>query len=287
LNGCRPANMKSHSAFWIRFLVTCHLSLIAYRLFADDCNVKGMEPDAPTLCGHAVQGGFLYGESEWDVKSNLRVGGDDVFVIGLPMDAKEKVTLTFCPKGFWKKCRNFDYAVKQRQYKEQKVKVADKFVTYPPEVEKRIESENAKIKSLRKISDTGFIEFMEWKYPFVKKYPTTGGYGERRVFNGVPKSPHRGMDIAAPKGTPVHPIGRGRVVLTIDSYLAGKMVLVSHGYGIFSAYLHLNTISAKTGDIVDFDSVIGTVGKTGRASGVHLHLGLYHGQTPLDPGLLF
>jgi len=64
------------------------------------------------------------------------------------------------------------------------------------------------------------------------------------------------------------------------------MVLVDHGYGVFSVYMHLDRIMAKAGDIVDFRSVIGTVGATGRVSGAHLHLGLYVGQTAIDPALV-
>lgn len=249
-----------------------------------DCDVRGVKHDAPILCGHAIQGGFLYGESDWQVGGQGIVQKDGVFAIGIPMDAPEKLTLEFCKD---KKCKSFEYKIKQRKYAMQHVKVGDKFVHYPPEIQKRIDSENEKIMNARAAADSSFIGFMDLKYPFSKKYPISGVYGSRRVFNGEQKSPHKGLDIAAPKGTSVRAIGAGRVVLAIDAYLSGKTIFIDHGYGIYSAYVHLDKIRAKPGDIVNGDSVIGTVGSTGRASGPHLHLGLYHNQTPLDAGLLF
>ncbi|MDR1071671.1 MAG: M23 family metallopeptidase [Rickettsiales bacterium] len=268
-------------------------ALAALPVFAD-CDVRGVDPDAPVLCGNAVQGGFLYGESDWQVMNEAKMfcssiqcawwGEDGIFVIGIPMDADESLKLRFCKD---KKCKTFDYKIKRRKYIEQRVKVDEKFIEYPPEIQKRIDSENEKIAAARGMFDASFAEFMDWKYPFRKKYPVSGAYGSRRVFNGVQKSPHKGWDIAAPKGTPVRSIERGRVVLAIDSYMSGKTVMVSHGYGIFSLYAHLDKTSAKPGAVVTADSVLGTVGATGRASGPHLHLGLYFGQTPLDPELLF
>jgi hypothetical protein len=265
----------------ISFLIV-NCSLLVFPLFAD-CNVKGVESDAPALCGHAVQGGLLYGETDWNTRSELAVKHGDVFVIGVPMEW-EDLKLEFCKND---KCRSFTYKIEQRKYAMQKVKVADKFINYPPEVQKRIDSENDKIFNAREIMDVSFIGFMDWKYPFAKKYPMTGEYGSRRVFNGEPKSPHKGIDIAAPKGTKVRPIGPGRVALAFDAYLSGKTVIVSHGFYVFSIYAHLSEINVKTGDAVDMNSTIGKVGATGRASGAHLHLGLYHGQTALDPSLLF
>jgi len=166
------------------------------------------------------------------------------------------------------------------------VAVDDKFIKYSDEVQKRIDSENAQIQDARK-GELISLDFMEPKYPFLKKYKTSGHYGSRRVFNGVPKSPHKGWDIAAPKGAEVHPMANGRVVLTMDSYLSGKMVIISHGYGLFSVYCHLDKIKVKEGDYAGYETVIGNVGATGRVSGPHLHLGLYFMQIALDAELLF
>ena len=261
------------------------LFLFPFSLFASECDVRGVEADAPVLCGHAVQGGFLFGTTDWRLKSSLpsTIGKDGVFVIGLPMDAPDNLNLRFC-KGI--RCRSFNYRIAQRQYKEQHVTVPRRFIEYPPEVQKRIDSERAKIRAARGVSDLSFLEFMDWRYPFDRKHPMTSVYGSRRVFNGIPMSPHNGIDIAAPRGTPVRPIGQGSVVLALDSFLNGKTVIVAHGYGMFSVYIHLDRIDVRAGDVADFSTVLGTVGATGRVSGPHLHLGLYHYNTALDPALV-
>jgi len=274
-------------------LFIVHFSLFISSSFAD-CNVKGVLPDAPVLCGNAVQGGLIYGESDWMIITEQPSGKggvskDGIFVFGIPMDADKKMTLLFCRPGEGRngKCKSYDYEIGQRKYKEQKIKVDDKFVSYPPEVLKRIESENESIAGMREVVATGWGNFADWRYPFSKKYPISGVYGARRVFNGEPKSPHRGLDIAAPKGASVRAIAPGKVVLAMDMYLSGKTIMVSHGFELFSVYAHLDKIKAKVGDVVSADSIIGSVGATGRASGPHLHLGFYYNQTALDPELLF
>ena len=278
--------MKRNPRGKFLLVIACCLTPIAGGAFA--CDMRGVSSDAPTLCGKAEQGGLVYGESEWRVDSEsaefqIQSQGN-IFVMGIPMDAPKRMKLKFC-NG--ETCKTYDYEIAQRKYKEeQAVKVAGKFVEYPPEVQKRIDSENEKITAARSAMDAEHLDFTDFRYPFAKKYPASGTYGDRRVFNGKPRSPHKGLDIAAPKGTAVHPIGRGRVALALDSYMAGKMVLIDHGYGVFSVYMHMDKIMAKAGDIVDFSSVIGTVGATGRVSGAHLHLGLYVGQTPIDPALV-
>jgi hypothetical protein len=261
---------------------------------SNGCDVRGVEPDAPVLCGNPVQGGLLYGESDWLVMNEDRVfcgpiqcdlqGPDGVFAIGIPMNAGKNLRLRFCRDG---KCSVFNYGIGRRKYAEERVSVDDKFVAYPPGVRERIDSENKKIRAARGIFDTSFVGFADWRYPFAEKYPTSGAYGSRRVFNGVGRSPHRGWDIAAPRGTPVRSIGPGEVVLAIDSYMSGKTVIISHGYGVFSLYAHLDGVNVRQGGVVSAGTVVGTVGSTGRASGPHLHLGLYRGDEALDPELLF
>ena len=272
----------------MRFLLII-FSLLFFPAFANECIVRGVSDDAPVLCGHATQGGFLYGESDWRVKAaagNLTYK-DGVFVVGIPMDAPKILTLKFCAGGLLNRCRAFDYKITQRKYREQHVNVDRKFIEYPPQIQTRIDAEREKIRAARDIVDTSFLEFLDFRYPFDKKWPMTSVYGSRRVFNGVPMSPHNGIDIAAPRGTPIRSIGRGVVTLTLDSYLNGKTVVIAHGFGIFSVYIHLDRIDARAGDAVTHESIIGTVGATGRVSGPHLHLGLYHKNTALDPALLF
>jgi len=250
------------------------------------CDISGIEKDAPILCGVAQQGGMIYGQADdWDVfAGDARISNDGVFVIGLGRDASDTLKLKFCKN---KNCQTYAYPIMQRKYQEQKVNVPDKFVKYPPEIEKRTEREAAAVKAARAgAGKDAMLYFMEFSLPEnLKKFEISGIYGSRRVFNGEPKSPHNGLDFAAPAGTPVYSIASGSVILAEEHYMNGNIVLVSHGHGVVSAYLHLSEISAKVGDKVDIAKIIGKVGNTGRASGAHLHLGLYHNQTAIDPGL--
>lgn len=112
----------------------------------------------------------------------------------------------------------------------------------------------------------GFVEPVEGRI--------SGHFGNQRVFNGTPKSPHSGTDIAAPEGTPVKAAGSGKVILSgKDYFYTGNMVILDHGQGLQTIYAHLKEAKVKEGDVVKKGDVIGLVGKTGRATGPHLHWG--------------
>lgn len=114
----------------------------------------------------------------------------------------------------------------------------------------------------------------------------SGLFGRRRVFNKQPRSPHSGLDLAAPKGAPVYAPANGKVVLTGDYFFLGKTVFIEHGQGLITLYAHLNKILVKKDSLVEQGSLIAEVGATGRASGPHLHWGVYLNQVAVDP-LLF
>ena len=102
----------------------------------------------------------------------------------------------------------------------------------------------------------------------------SGHFGNQRIFNGTPKSPHSGTDIAAPEGTPVKASGSGVIVLSgKDYFFTGNMVIIDHGHQLQTIYAHLQKATVKVGDKVRQGDTIGYVGKTGRATGAHLHWG--------------
>ncbi|MDR1207207.1 MAG: peptidoglycan DD-metalloendopeptidase family protein [Rickettsiales bacterium] len=278
-------NLRIFGKLKMHCIMVFALCFAPYALLAqENCKVAGTEQDAPALCGVAEQGGMLYGEAKgWDVYSDsAKISMDDVFVIGLDRDAPDTLRLKFCRGG---DCKTYAYPIKRRQYIEQNVTVPDKFIKYPKDVEDRIDHETAKVQKARAgaLTDTA-LYFMEFKMPDnLKKYRISSVFGSRRVFNGQPKSPHKGLDFAAPSGTPVYPIAAGTVILAENHYLNGNIILVSHGHGVVSAYLHLDKIIAGPGDSVGADDILGNVGDTGRSSGAHLHLGLYHNQIAIDP----
>ncbi len=110
-------------------------------------------------------------------------------------------------------------------------------------------------------------------------------FGLKRFFNDIPKRPHNGLDIAAVTGTPILAPATAKVIDTGNYYFNGNTVFLDHGQGLLSAYLHMNEISVKPGQIVKQGDRLGTVGATGRVTGPHLHWIVYLNKVPVDPAL--
>ncbi len=113
------------------------------------------------------------------------------------------------------------------------------------------------------------------------------GFGARRVINGRPRSPHAGLDYAAERGTPVVASNAGRVALVADFFFPGRLVVIDHGFGLHTAYFHLDQVTVAEQDLVERGQPIGVVGATGRATGPHLHFSAAVGAARIDPAALF
>jgi len=117
--------------------------------------------------------------------------------------------------------------------------------------------------------------------------PISGVFGSQRYYNGEPRRPHYGVDIAAPASTPIHAPAAGLVTLAEpDMYFEGGLVFLDHGQGVTTMVMHMSRVDVKTGERVAQGDVLGAVGGTGRATGPHLHWGLYWRGAYLDPQLL-
>ncbi len=110
-------------------------------------------------------------------------------------------------------------------------------------------------------------------------------FGLKRFFNDIPKRPHNGLDIAAPTGTPILSPAAAKVIDTGSYYFNGNTVFLDHGQGLLSAYLHMNEITVKPGQLLKKGEQLGTVGETGRVTGPHLHWIVYLNKAPVDPAL--
>jgi len=163
--------------------------------------------------------------------------------------------------------------------------VPENTVNPPPDIAARIEREQAEVVSARlrndnrRDFDTAFIWPLEGR--------VSGVYGSQRIYNGTPKSWHSGLDVAAAQGTPVKAPAAGIITFAKpDLYLTGGTILIDHGMGISSNFLHLSRLDVKVGDRVEQGQVIGLVGATGRATGPHMHWGMNWLKVRIDPQLL-
>lgn len=117
--------------------------------------------------------------------------------------------------------------------------------------------------------------------------PVSDVFGIRRIFNGVTKSVHQGLDYRVPPGTPVAAVNSGTVLLARPLYFEGNCVMLDHGQGLITLYLHLSEIDVKEGDHIERGQLLGRSGATGRATGPHLHLAVRWQGVYLNPaGLL-
>ncbi|KAF1689937.1 M23 family metallopeptidase [Pseudoxanthomonas koreensis] len=177
-------------------------------------------------------------------------------------------------------------AVTARDWPVQRVDgVPPKTVDPPPQIAERIRREQAQVTAARERDDDRADFARPFTWPVQGRI--SGRFGNQRVYNGKPGSPHSGMDIAAPTGTPVKAPAAGVVTFAApDLYLTGGTLLLDHGFGISSNFLHLSRIDVKVGDRVAQGDVVGAVGATGRATGPHLHWGMNWFGVRIDPLLV-
>jgi hypothetical protein len=209
----------------------------------------------------------------------VHVGADGIFVFGAGRDEQGPIDVVV---GSVK----HSLSVTPRDWPIERVEgVPPKTVNPPPEIAARIQREQAEVVAARDRDDAR----EDFAHGFI--WPVTGRisgrFGNQRIYNGDPKAPHSGMDIAVPQGTPVKAPADGIITFAKpDLYLTGGTVLLDHGFGLSSNFLHLSRIDVKVGEHVRQGEVIGLAGMTGRAAGPHVHWGFNWFGVRLDPLLL-
>ena len=208
--------------------------------------------------------------------------GTVVFGVGRDETGPLKVDVT-TPSG---RTESVSVAVTPRDWPVERVNgVPPKTVNPPPAIAARIEREQAMVTAARVRDDERADFALPFQWPVQGRI--SGRFGNARVYNGQPGAGHSGMDIAAPNGAPVKAPAGGIVTFASpDLYLTGGTVLLDHGHGVSSNFLHLSRIDVKVGDRVEPGQVIGAVGATGRATGPHLHWGMNWFDTRIDPLLV-
>ena len=231
------------------------------------------------LQGNYIQGGLIVGKTDKDTivfLDNVLVPKDNngFFLFGFNRDHSERVILKTIDKN--KKYFFKELKIKKRNYNIQKINNLQKNKVTPPQ--KFYDRINAEQNSIKKAKKTEVKELF-YKKGFIipSKGIITGVYGSQRILNGKPKRPHYGLDIANKIGTEVIATSDGIIVLVEeDLYFSGGTIIISHGQGLTSSYLHLSKILVNVGDQV----------YQGRATGPHLHWGMEIRGIRIDPNLL-
>jgi murein DD-endopeptidase MepM/ murein hydrolase activator NlpD len=183
------------------------------------------------------------------------------------------------PISFEKKIR-----VERQRYPRVLLKVPARYTAPSPEDQHEIEQDKAiKAEAFKTVSDQ-----REWKGSFAPPVEAaiSDVFGVERVFNGSVQSTHQGLDFRVPSGTSVAAANRGRVIVAQPLFFEGNCVMIDHGQGLLTIYLHLSKFLVKEGDDVDKGQAIGLSGGTGRATGPHLHLAVRWQGVYLDPQVL-
>ncbi|MBY5991290.1 M23 family metallopeptidase [Ferrimonas balearica] len=241
------------------------------------------------LEGDLTQGSLLRGQTDpgtqvWLNGQPLPSTTDGHFVMGFGRDAALEHTLTL----HFADGEKLDYPVvlAEREYKIQRIEgIARRIMEPNPEDVARAQEDARQTRAARERFETR----TDWQQAFI--WPLhgriTGVYGSQRFYNGEPRNPHFGVDVAAPTGTPVVAPADGVITLAVpDMFYSGGTLIIDHGFGVSSTFIHLHKLLVEPGTEVKQGEVVAEVGATGRVTGPHLDWRLNWHQERLDPALL-
>ena len=249
----------------------------------------GAEPACPELEGDFQPGGLLWGRVAPETSLtfngvNVPVLADGGFVLGLGRDAPATLELEIDD------VLGCAIDIQSRQYRISRVEgVPQRTVTPPEEQLARIRAERQRVRSAkaRRVQRQDFLEAVKAGLAWPVTGRISGVYGSQRFYNGKPGNPHYGVDVARPTGTPVLSPGPGVITLAEqDLFYSGGTVILDHGYGLSSSFLHMSRIDVSVGDEVQTGDPIGAIGATGRATGPHLDWRMSWFNQRIDPQLL-
>ncbi|MHC9510684.1 M23 family metallopeptidase [Kangiella sp. M94] len=268
-----------------RFVVLALLLTVVFSL----TQLNAKEPLILSLKGDFTQGGLVIGQAVPGAAvkfegQDIKVSDDGYFVFGFHRDMPESATL-IVSRG--EQTETQPITIRKRQYNIERIDglPPSKVTPKKPEVLARIKKETAQVAEAR-AEITDFRYFMQ-DFIWPAKGRLSGFYGSQRVLNGDPKRPHFGVDVAAPTGTEVVAPADGVVRLAHpDMFYSGGTIIIDHGFGVNSTFLHLSSVDVEVGEPVKQGDFIGRIGATGRATGPHLDWRLNWLSHRLDPQLL-
>nr|WP_140231572.1 M23 family metallopeptidase [Sphingomonas japonica] len=214
----------------------------------------------------------------------VRFAADRRFLLAFDRDADASAELVATLDGGRRVVRTL--AIAPRAWRIERLDTLPRVSQPSAEFQRRRPPELARIAAARAQSN----DIAGWRQRFI--WPTTGRisglFGSQRVYRGEPGSYHGGVDVARSTGTPVVAPADGVVILAAasDFTLEGRLLMLDHGMGLNSAFLHLSRIDVREGERVRQGQTIGAVGATGRATGPHLHWGMKWNVARIDPLLL-
>lgn len=250
-------------------LITCFIFFILSSSFSFAENDLGMSE--PLKQGGYYVGKITLGDKVTFHGERVKISADGFFVIALGWKYKAVANIRVDHKAGGHTMHHLD--VEPHVYDTEEISgLPSKYVAPPKAVQNRIARNAAAVRAARKTDSDlqNFKEQMIWPV----EGRISGRFGNHRILNGEPRSPHTGLDIAPGQGALiVAPLG-GKVILLEDQYLTGNTMIIDHGHGITSVYAHMEKALVKEGQMVKQGDQIGTVGMSGRATGPHLHWGI-------------
>jgi len=259
---------------WVKALLLC---VSSFALSANDVLLEGALTQGSLIRAQAPAGAEV-----WFNDTAVKVSSEGHFVFGIGRDAALKHRLTVKYAG---KTQVFPLEFSAREYAIQRITgVEQKYVEPPKDVTARIARDNKRVREVRTVLSDKLAIFAEPKRPAPGRI--SGVYGSQRFFNGQPRNPHFGIDIAAPVGTAVVAPWEGKVLMAEDLYFSGLTMIIDHGFGVTSTFMHLNRFTVGVGERVTQGQHIADVGATGRVTGPHLDWRINWQQERLDPQLL-
>jgi murein DD-endopeptidase MepM/ murein hydrolase activator NlpD len=277
----------------LRANITAFLSLaiVTPPVFAQPQLLSQNTPPEFWISGAAVQGGLVIGRAPKGAGSvflddvALELSPDGFFLIGFDRDAPMQARLVAMLADGSKMERNITVALGNWRIENVAANITGGAKS-SAEFQARRSAELAQITAARAVRS----DSEGWRQSFIRPVSgrISGLFGAQRIYNGTPGSYHNGMDIAAARGQDFVAPADGVVTLAANEAftLEGHLLMIDHGMGLNSAFLHASELLVKEGDVVRQGQVIGRVGATGRASGPHLHWGMKWNSARIDPKLL-
>lgn len=243
------------------------------------------------LCGEKTQGGVLIGLTSKDIKKiylndkEIKLSNDKKFMIAFSRDEELSHTIKAIDSNNIK--TEYPLKISTTKWDVQNLTgVAQSKVTPSNKNQAEIDKERTAVRGAQKEISTNLFWQEDFQIPLNSRI--SGNFGGQRIMNGKKMDPHLGMDIAGKTGTPIKSPANGVVTLAgmNNFFYSGNVVILDHGFGLFTIYAHMNSISSKKGDVVKQGDILGTVGSTGRVTGPHLHWGASLNGTRFDPKYL-